>query len=106
VIRGTGLDHLVSDYSGPRFFIIGTNHESVKRCASRKLGRLPPLQPKPKREWTCESDSEEDYDGVMETTCINNGGDEDDDIHYTNRELHGAGALDSSSSEWESGGEV
>ncbi|KAJ9148827.1 hypothetical protein NKR19_g5856 [Coniochaeta hoffmannii] len=46
---------------GPRFFLIGTKRESVKRNAWRKLGRL-----------------------------------------YTNKELHGAAALDDSSSEWES----
>ncbi|OIW34298.1 hypothetical protein CONLIGDRAFT_688047 [Coniochaeta ligniaria NRRL 30616] len=98
LIRGTALEHLVADYSGPRFFLIGTNHESVKRCAWRKLGRLAPLAPKRRREET-ESDSSgsDDDEDVMETTCINDGGDEDDEIQYTNRELHGAGALNESS---------
>lgn len=94
LIRGTGLDHLVADYTGPRYFLIGTNHESVKRNAWRKLGRLPPLQPKRKRGETDLSNSGEDSEeDVMGTTCINMGDDDDDDIHYTNRELHGAGAL-------------
>lgn len=33
----------------------------------------------------------------MDTTCINDGEDEDDDIQYTNRELHESGALNESS---------
>ncbi|KAK6844684.1 hypothetical protein PG995_014794 [Apiospora arundinis] len=31
------MGHLMADYSDPRYFIIGTNHESVKRHAVRKM---------------------------------------------------------------------
>ncbi len=55
------------------------------------------MPPKRKRE-EMESESSDSDDGdVMETTCINDGGDEDDEIQYTNRELHESGALNESS---------
>jgi hypothetical protein len=92
---------MVQDYSGPRFFLIGTNHESVKRHAWRNLGRLPALAPKRKRDRSSSAESDDSEEDVMETTCINLGDDLDDNIQYTNRELHGAGALNDSSSESE-----
>ncbi|KAK4447927.1 hypothetical protein QBC34DRAFT_381764 [Podospora aff. communis PSN243] len=46
IIRRDGLEHLVQDYSGPRFFVIGTNHESVRRHGLRMIGKLPPLPPR------------------------------------------------------------
>lgn len=49
ILRGSGLEHLVHDYSGPRFFDIGTNHEACRRHAMRKLGRLPALPDPPPR---------------------------------------------------------
>ncbi|KAK5652931.1 hypothetical protein OQA88_9410 [Cercophora sp. LCS_1] len=107
IIRGHGLEHLVQDYSGPRFFVIGTNHESCKRHAWRRLGRLPPLPPPVPRgqkrkgrdksgessqvgESDDSSDSEADYG-----PCRNDGNDQDDEdeIVWTNEMLHGAAAL-------------
>ncbi|KAK6855582.1 hypothetical protein PG995_007733 [Apiospora arundinis] len=41
VLRGDKMDHLVTDYSGPRYFVIGTNHESVRKHAERKMARAP-----------------------------------------------------------------
>ncbi|KAK8002150.1 hypothetical protein PG991_014372 [Apiospora marii] len=37
ILRGDKMDHLVTDFSGPRYFVIGTNHESVRRHAVRKM---------------------------------------------------------------------
>ena len=49
IIPGDLLEHLVEDHSGPRFFVIGTNHETCRKHALRKLGRLPPLpDPQPR----------------------------------------------------------
>ncbi|KAI1082947.1 hypothetical protein F5B20DRAFT_597160 [Whalleya microplaca] len=92
IIRGDGLDHLVSDYSGPRFFMIGTNHESCKRFAFRAMGRSPPLSNKRQHpaEGGLESSTED-----QTVPCVNKGADEfDDDIEFTNKWLHGPGALD------------
>ncbi|KAK8013915.1 hypothetical protein PG990_007211 [Apiospora arundinis] len=46
LIRGGGMEHLVTDFTGPRFFVVGTNHETARKYAMRKLGRLPPLPPR------------------------------------------------------------
>ena len=92
VIRGTALYLLVEDYSGPRFFLIGTNHESVKRHVWRKLGRLPPLPPRGQLDAGPE-DAEAKNEDVMGTTCVNERDDDYDNIQYTNQELHEAGAL-------------
>lgn len=40
ILRGSGLEHLVQDYSGPRFFVIGTTHEACRSHAMRKLWTL------------------------------------------------------------------
>ncbi|KAI1337759.1 hypothetical protein F5Y15DRAFT_425475 [Xylariaceae sp. FL0016] len=122
ILRGTPLEHFVQDYQGTRFFIIGTSHESCKRWAWRKLGRLPPLPP-PKRKRTEEAkDSIEegernlagtgdhrdptsadmgvvnDDDGgcrPMLAPCVNLRSDDDDeDIVWTNLSIHGPAVLD------------
>lgn len=114
IIRGDVMEHLVADYSGPRFFIVGTNHESCKRNAFRRMGRqpplpLPPINSKTEEEERIERDradhgfdynsddpyDEEYHDYDVETTCINYGHEVDDpDIEVTNKWLHGPGALD------------
>ncbi|KAK8066820.1 hypothetical protein PG997_013567 [Apiospora hydei] len=40
ILRGDKMDHLVTDYSGPRYFVIGTHHESMRRHAMRKLREM------------------------------------------------------------------
>lgn len=108
VLRGDMVEHMVADYTGPRYFIIGTNHESVKRHALSKMhasshnnatadgGALPPLPPplddgKPVYE-------EDDVVGFpIEMPCVQYGHDEldDPDRVWTNEELHEAAALSS-----------
>ncbi|KAK7980185.1 hypothetical protein PG989_012642 [Apiospora arundinis] len=126
IVRGDKMGHLVADYSGPRYFIIGTNHESVKIHAVRKMKdghadmsvverhhkrnlRLKdspsPAHHQEGEEKEEEPDSEDD-DPVtfpLETPCVNDGADSDgsddsDDPDWTNWELHKAWALDSSDS--------
>ncbi|RYP73563.1 hypothetical protein DL770_007753 [Monosporascus sp. CRB-9-2] len=104
-LRGNGLDHLVQDYSGPRFFVIGTNHETCKKYAWRKLGRLPPLAPLPTRrkKSTATQPSDEHQEQVgdpgeplqLDTPCINEGSDEqyEGDFEWTNETLHDAAVL-------------
>ncbi|RYP60663.1 hypothetical protein DL769_008023 [Monosporascus sp. CRB-8-3] len=74
-------------YTGPRFFIIGTNHESAKRYAWRKMGRPQLLV-------------EEDPTGELGAPCVNPRSDDDDDdiMKWTNKNVHGPAALDDSSS--------
>ena len=106
ILRGSGLEHLVQDYSGPRFFVIGTNHESCKRHAMRKLGRLPPLPDRGprvlKRVKTDRPDSQtqeeapvwkDDDDEPIDGPCINMGADEEADTEWTNERLHGPAVL-------------
>ncbi|RYP69435.1 hypothetical protein DL771_006087 [Monosporascus sp. 5C6A] len=73
-------------YTGPRFFIIGTNHESAKRYAWRKMGRPQLLV-------------EEDPTGNLGAPCVNPRSDDDDDdiMKWTNKNVHGPAALDESS---------
>jgi hypothetical protein len=100
IIRGTALDHLVTDYTGTRFFLIGTNHESVKRNAWRALGRLPPLPPRRRGSRASplsDMSSETDHEEAMNQTCVNHHSDDEDNIPYTNAERHGAGALEETS---------
>ncbi|RYP67437.1 hypothetical protein DL769_005769 [Monosporascus sp. CRB-8-3] len=103
-LRGNGLDHLVQDYSGPRFFVIGTNHETCKKYAWRKLGRLPPLPPLPtrrKKGTTARPDEHQGQAGdlgeplQLDTPCVNEGSDEqsDSDFEWTNETLHDAAVL-------------
>lgn len=89
LIRGHHLEHLVTDFTGPRYFVVGTNHESTKQAVWRKLGRAPPLSPKDIA--GCDDDPE--------ATCINMMSDEDDDRELTNLDIHGSGVLFSSSSD-------
>ncbi len=103
IIRGNGLEHLVQDYTGPRFFVIGTNHEACKKHAWRKLGRLPPLPPlnpnplKPKASdlEEDEEDEEDSDDYLSDGPCINRGTDDDDEgnMEWTNEMLHGPRSL-------------
>ncbi|KAK8018928.1 hypothetical protein PG991_008118 [Apiospora marii] len=112
VLRGDKMEHLVADYTGPRYFVIGTNHESVKRHALRKMhessssgnnatgdGTLPPLPPPLEGGKPIYYD--EDNDDVVgfpiETPCVQYGHDEHDepDRVWTNEELHEAAALSS-----------
>jgi hypothetical protein len=101
IIRGDGMDHLVQDYSGPRFFVIGTNHEACKKHALRKLGRLPPLPPRvytPRSAKKAADQQKQQGPGEeeeMTCPCINFGADEDDegDRVWTNEILHGAAVL-------------
>ena len=106
ILRGSGLEHLVQDYSGPPFFVIGTNHESCKRHSMRKLGRLPPLPERGprvfKRMKTDRPDSQtqeeapvwkDDDDEPIDGPCINMGADEEADTEWTNERLHGPAVL-------------
>ncbi|KAK7952418.1 uncharacterized protein PG986_008146 [Apiospora aurea] len=102
--RGSGLEHLVTDFQGPRFFAVATNHESSKKFAWRAKGRLPPLPPKPKgkRRRASGSDFASHEDEKARgpwMPCINKGTDDDDEdqILWTDELLHGPRALASSS---------
>ncbi|KAK8084409.1 hypothetical protein PG997_005680 [Apiospora hydei] len=107
LIRGSGLEHLVTDFAGPRFFIVGTNHETARKYALRKLGRLPPLPPRGKwdeRDATAraaypgEHEWPEDDDDWQ--PCVHSGADDDDqdEMDWDDLELHGYRALRSESS--------
>ncbi|RYO94045.1 hypothetical protein DL766_004100 [Monosporascus sp. MC13-8B] len=81
ILRGDRIQHFVSDYRGGRYLVVGTNHEKVKRHAYRLLGRSVLRDPGGAEEL------EADW-------CVNEqGNDEDEEIAYTNEELHGAGVL-------------
>ncbi|KAK7955241.1 hypothetical protein PG988_015935 [Apiospora saccharicola] len=115
ILRGDKMEHLVTDYSGPRYFVIGTNHEAVKRWAVR---RMPGYQDEPGTESAAEAgpggdkeaagaevvvrDEFDDPDEELvefppKTPCVNTGCDWDEDEvadhEWTNEELHGAAAL-------------
>jgi hypothetical protein len=96
LIRGNALEHVVSDYTGPRFFIVGTNHESCKRHALRKLGRLPHFSTTQSGDHKRGPNAQPEHDSDdPDTTCINQGHEVDDpDLVMTNKWLHGPGALD------------
>ncbi|KAK8131753.1 hypothetical protein PG984_008191 [Apiospora sp. TS-2023a] len=98
VLRGDKLEHMVTDYTGPRYFVIGSNHESVKRHALRKMnGDQPPPPPPPPRhgENPVYEDDDDDVGFPIETPCVQYGHDELDepDRVWTNEELHEAAAL-------------
>ena len=90
----SGLEHLVQDYSGPQFFVIGTDHEACRRHAMRKLGRLPALPDPPPRTYKRmkagpppdsqalreAAAEEDDEDEPLEGPCINVGTDEEEDV--------------------------
>ncbi|KAK8048601.1 hypothetical protein PG994_010331 [Apiospora phragmitis] len=98
LLRGGGLEHLVTDFQGPRFFVVATNHETSKKYAWRAKGRLPPLPPKPDRRRRTSNSTDEEAPGPW-MPCINKGTDDDDEdqIRWTNSALHGPRALVSSS---------
>lgn len=124
VLRGDKMDRLVADYTGPRYFVIGTHHESVKRYIMRKVGTgldpntislarideneafneiAPP--PSPPQDGTpneaVDSDDDDSVGFPLNAPCVNDGRDSDDeeDPPWTNWELHEDRALDSSESE-------
>ncbi|RYP61941.1 hypothetical protein DL771_009948 [Monosporascus sp. 5C6A] len=111
IIAGDVLDHLVLDYSGTRFFVIGTNHDSVKQRVYRKMGKLPPITraeedddavPAALAALDSESEDCDEYGHLYEDDpkappCLNWGDDNyDDSIIVTNTYLHGGYALHSS----------
>lgn len=121
ILRGADLDHLVRDFTGTRYFIIATNHESSRQYALRQMGdpRARPLPaPKPKSGSpqgrdkrrasdasdealdfdTDEMSEDSDDDDDFEAPCVNQRTDEDDMPVYTNSDLHGPAVLYSSSS--------
>ncbi|ROW14238.1 hypothetical protein VPNG_04237 [Cytospora leucostoma] len=128
IVRGGALDHLVQDFTGNRYFIICTNHESSRQNALREMGdprarRLPAQKPLavpqrggdtpggsedvggPDEEEELDSDvssldSEESEESEDEMTapCVNRRTDEDDNLTYTNKQLHGPNVLRWSSS--------
>lgn len=109
LMRGGSLEHLSSDFTGFRAFIVGANHETTKLHVRLReqgaAGLHPPLSTERPRAGggnDASEDSDSESEGgseIFTTTCINNMNDEDDeDVTYTNKELHGAGALDSESS--------
>ncbi|KAK8052933.1 hypothetical protein PG996_012234 [Apiospora saccharicola] len=97
VLRGDKLEHMVTDYTGPRYFIIGTNHESVKRHALRKMNGdpLPPPPPPPPHGEKPVYEDDDEVGFPIETPCVQYGHDELDepDRVWTNDELHEAAAL-------------
>ncbi|KAK8040066.1 hypothetical protein PG993_008477 [Apiospora rasikravindrae] len=120
VMRGDRMDHLVADYTGPRYFTDTTHHESVNRYFLRKLGtgmdpnlmpsakvaanevfnKIVPSSPPRERDEAADSEDEDPVSFPLETPCINDGHDSDDsdDPPWTNWELHEDRALDSSDS--------
>ncbi|KAK8878818.1 hypothetical protein PGQ11_000112 [Apiospora arundinis] len=108
LIRGGGMEHLVTDFTGPRFFVVGTNHETARKYAMRKLGRLPPLPPR--GQWDQrDAAAREAYPGEQEwpddddddwQPCTHSGADDDDqdEMVWDDLELHGPRALRSESS--------
>ncbi|RYP45565.1 hypothetical protein DL768_008114 [Monosporascus sp. mg162] len=70
--------------------------ESCKRFAFRKLGRLPPLDADNS---SSDEDAEVEDNDDPDKTCVNEADDEDEDgLELSNKEIHGAGALPSTSS--------
>ncbi|KAK2615286.1 hypothetical protein N8I77_002051 [Diaporthe amygdali] len=109
LMRGDSLEHLTSDFTGFRAFIVGANHETtrlhVRLREQGAAGLHPPLSTERPRAGggnNASEDSDSESEGgseIFTTTCVNDMDDEDDeDVTYTNKELHGAGALDSESS--------
>ncbi|KAI0024321.1 hypothetical protein F4780DRAFT_768939 [Xylariomycetidae sp. FL0641] len=112
IVAGDVLEHLVLDYTGPRYFIIGTNHRAVQRRVLRDMGRLPPLEKEPEdalegamgmdgvdeAEAYDEADALDEEERLAAVPCINWGDDDhDESIVITNTYLHGGAALYSSS---------
>ncbi|KAK8002151.1 hypothetical protein PG991_014373 [Apiospora marii] len=118
ILRGDKMDHLVTDYSGPRYFVIGTNHEAVRRWAMRRMSESEnddvsdvesqegvvksSRTDKESNKGAVTRDDFDDPDKELvefppKTPCVNTGNDwEEDEVashEWTNEELHGAAAL-------------
>ncbi|KAK7743626.1 hypothetical protein SLS53_004161 [Cytospora paraplurivora] len=128
IVRAGALDHLVQDFMGTRYFILCTNHESSHQYAQREMGDpcarpLPAQKPRavpqrgddtadgseevggPDEEEELGSDasslnSEESEKSEDEMTApsVNRRTDEDDNLTYTDKQLHGPQVLRWSSS--------
>lgn len=121
-MRGGALDHLVQDFTGTRYFVICTNHESSRQHSLRKMGD-PRAKPIPtdglveSPEGNDRNDGSEDGDASddgylssdspsedsddpdnMTAPCVNYRTDADDDLTYTNKQPHGPNVLRWSSS--------
>jgi hypothetical protein len=77
------LEHYVEDFTGPRYFTIGTHHDSNRRSAWRKMGRSGSGD---------EENKTKEFALTTDEPCVNTWYDKDD-IIWTNEELHGPGAL-------------
>ncbi|RYP01502.1 hypothetical protein DL764_006197 [Monosporascus ibericus] len=79
-----------------KFLSLFALDESCKRYAFRKLGRLPPLDAD---DSSGDEDAEAEDNNDPDKTCVNEADDEDEeDLELSNKEIHGAGALRSTSS--------
>ncbi|KAK7965823.1 uncharacterized protein PG986_000100 [Apiospora aurea] len=58
------MDHLVTDYSGPRYFVIGTHHESMRRHAMRKLREMEAAREQAHRENEEKKDQEQEKEAT------------------------------------------
>lgn len=95
IIRGSEVDHLVTDYVGLRIFNVGTNHETTRRYAFRAMGKLAAPDDDGKRR--PHSSEQEDSDSEMGTKgpCVNDGDDDrDSNLETSERQIHGPRALD------------
>lgn len=128
IVRGGALDHLVQDFAGTRYFVICTNHESSRQYALREMGdprarplpaQKPPAAPLrggdapgepegaggPDEEGelgseasSLDSEESEESEDEMTAPCVSCRTDEDDNLTYTNKQLHGPNVLRWSSS--------
>ncbi|RYP66932.1 hypothetical protein DL771_007506 [Monosporascus sp. 5C6A] len=81
---------------GENFLSLFALDESCKRFAFRKLGRLPPLDAD---DCSGDEDAEVEDNDDPDKTCVNEADDEDEeDLELSNKDIHGAGALPSTSS--------
>lgn len=94
VLRGDKLEHMVMDYTGPRYFFIGSNHESVKRHALRKINGGSDSDNNNNND-AAEAGDEDDVGFPINTPCVQYGHDElnEPDRAWTNEELHEEVAL-------------
>ncbi len=99
LLRGAELEHFVSDWTGTRYFVLFTNHQSVRNYAYRRLRRLPPL---PTDEWymgddTTEQPTEVNEEGLTDpldsddeySPCAEMHLDPSDDEGITESDIHG-----------------
>ncbi|KAK8066821.1 hypothetical protein PG997_013568 [Apiospora hydei] len=131
IIRGDKMNHLVTDFSGPRYFVIGTNHKAFKMYAQRQMAQRE-AQSREESEGGDAAAAGPSSSGLivdegpatngkgpalgdemvgfpLETPCVNNGCDWDEDEladhEWTNEELHEAGALPMYNSSSSNGGQ-